>query len=117
MPYEEEVAGQRMQVVEDQLSKAHYILGKDFTAVDIVCGQVLTLAEVSCNNSPLCNACMQTMSACHQRVYNGDIYISIVLEEMLTACRSHFWQIQSILTSEMHCGVSKLLNFTLGLDY
>lgn len=54
VPYEEEVAGQRMQVVEDQLSKAHYLLGEDFTAVDIVCGQVLTLAEVSSNTSAVC---------------------------------------------------------------
>ncbi|KAL3158165.1 hypothetical protein ABBQ32_011757 [Trebouxia sp. C0010 RCD-2024] len=45
IPYEQEVAGQRMQVVEDQLSKTHYLLGDEFTAVDVVCGQVLTLAE------------------------------------------------------------------------
>ena len=41
-----------MQVVEDQLSQAHYLLGDNFTAVDVVCGQVLTLAEVSCTDSP-----------------------------------------------------------------
>lgn len=58
VPYEEEVAGQRMQVVEEQLSKAHYLLGDNFTAVDVVCGQVLTLAEVSCSNSPSCQACL-----------------------------------------------------------
>ena len=60
VPYEEQVAGQRMQVVEDQLSKAHHLLGEDFTAADIVCGQVLTLAEASCNSSPLCTACLST---------------------------------------------------------
>ena len=48
IPYKQELAGQRMQVVEDQLSKAHYVLGEEFSAVDVVCGQVLTLAEVSC---------------------------------------------------------------------
>lgn len=52
VPYEQEVAGQRMRVVEDQLSKAHYILGEEFSAVDIVCGQVLTLAEVSSRVTP-----------------------------------------------------------------
>ena len=57
VPYEQEVAGQRMEVVEDQLNKAHYLLGDDFTAVDIVCGQVLTLAEVGCIYHQVLHAC------------------------------------------------------------
>ena len=47
VPYELDVARQRLQVVEDQLSKTHYLLGEEFTAVDIMCGQILTLAEAS----------------------------------------------------------------------
>lgn len=88
VPYEEEVAGQRMQVVEDHLSKAHYLLGEDFTAVDIVCGQVLTLAEVSCNVLPSCTACMPTTTS-----------VITVSKEMLTACRCHAQQSQAILIS------------------
>ena len=37
-----------MQVVEEQLNKTHYLLGDDFTAADIMCGEVLTTAHVSC---------------------------------------------------------------------
>lgn len=59
IPYEQEVAGQRMQVVEDQLSKTHYLLGDEFTAVDVVCGQVLTLAEVSCRGASSLNCTVQ----------------------------------------------------------
>ena len=47
VPYELDVARQRLQVVEDQLFKTHYLLGDEFTAVDIMCGQILTLAEAS----------------------------------------------------------------------
>ena len=47
LPYEYELARQRMQTIENQLRRTHYLLGNDFTAVDIMCGEVLTIAEVS----------------------------------------------------------------------
>ena len=47
LPYEYSLAAQRMQVVEDQLTKTHYLLGSGFMAVDIMCGEVLTIAHVS----------------------------------------------------------------------
>ena len=46
LPYEFELAAERMQTIEHQLQKTHYLLGNDFTAVDIMCGEVLTIAEV-----------------------------------------------------------------------
>ena len=47
VPLEYDIACQRMQVIEDQLRQTPFLLGADFTAVDIVCGEVLVKASVS----------------------------------------------------------------------
>ena len=47
VPLEYDIACQRMQVIEDQLRQTPFLLGADFTAVDIVCGEVLVKASIS----------------------------------------------------------------------